>query len=35
MDEPETVKYSEERYNECKREMEALLKVVTPPEVVS
>jgi len=28
MDEPETVKYSEERFNECKREMEALLKVV-------
>jgi len=28
MDEPETVKYSEERFNECKKEMEALLKVV-------
>jgi len=28
MDEPETVKYSEERYNECKKEMESLLKVV-------
>ena len=28
MDEPDTVKYSEERFNECKKEMEALLKVV-------
>jgi len=28
MDEPETVKYSEERFNECKKEMESLLKVV-------
>jgi len=28
MDEPDTVNYSEERFNECKKEMEALLKVV-------
>jgi elongation factor 1-alpha len=28
MDEPDTVKYSEERFNECKKEIESLLKVV-------